>query len=300
MSRHADSLMITLAAGQQGLVTRAQLLAAGLSRHSIDRRSKSGFLRSLHAGVYLIGPVLPPRAREHAAVLACGGGVISHRSAALVREILPQSADDGIVDIVPHDRLQRGRRPGIRAHRITLRHDEIATVERLTVTTPARTLLDLAPTLAARDLEQAFATAERAYPDIRARATALLLRYPRRRGTRALRALVQPGFTPAFTRSRAEEVLLALLRSGGLAQPETNVLLNGFEVDFFWRSARLVVEVDGFEFHASRPAFNADRQRDIALNSAGLRVIRLSWRQITQQRDRTLVQLAQMLARAPT
>jgi hypothetical protein len=72
MSRHADSLMMTLAAGQQGLVTRAQLLAAGLSRHTIGRRSKSGFLRSLHAGVYLIGPVLPPRVREHAAVLACG------------------------------------------------------------------------------------------------------------------------------------------------------------------------------------------------------------------------------------
>src|SRR5688500_10404396 len=154
MSRHADSLMVKLAAGQQGLVTRAQLLEAGLSRHTIDRRSKSGFLRSLHAGVYLIGPVLPPRAREHAAVLACGGGVISHSSAGLLGLILPPAADDGIVDIVPHDRRQRGRRPGIRAHRITLRPDEIATVDCLAVTTPARTLLDLAPTLAARGLEQ--------------------------------------------------------------------------------------------------------------------------------------------------
>jgi len=69
-------------------------------------------------------------------------------------------------------------------------------------------------------------------------------------------------------------------------------------VDCYWRKARLVVEVDGHAFHTSRPAFLRDHQRDAALAAAGIHVLRLTWHQIEREKEKTLVQLAQALARA--
>src|SRR5688500_14187475 len=126
----------------------------------------------------------------------------------------------------------------------------------------------------------------------------LLERYPACKGTRALRALITDPAAASFTRSEAEERLLALIKSAGLARPETNVRVSGYEVDCYWRHAGLVIEVDGYEFHGSKRAFVRDRQRDTALAAAGIRVVRLTWQQLTKDRDRTLVQLALALARA--
>jgi very-short-patch-repair endonuclease len=126
----------------------------------------------------------------------------------------------------------------------------------------------------------------------------LLARYPKRRGTGTLRALLIDGPT-RFTRSQAEETLFELIRSAGLPIPEMNVMLHGFEVDCLWRDARLVVEVDGYAYHSSHRAFVRDRRRDSVIIAAGMRVLRLTWRQLTHERDRTLAQLAQALVVRP-
>jgi very-short-patch-repair endonuclease len=76
-----------------------------------------------------------------------------------------------------------------------------------------------------------------------------------------------------------------------------NVELEGYEVDCYWRAARLVVEIDGYAYHGSHGAFLKDRERDADLAAAGIQVLRLTWQQLTNQRDRTLVQLALVLAR---
>ncbi len=291
-------LLIGMAAKHHGLVTRKQLLNVGLTRNFIDGRVKCGLLRRVHAGVYQFGPVTASRARERAALLACNGGVISHRSAAALWQMLPEQPAMDPVDVVLCTQRHRGVRPGIRVHRGVPGNEEITAVDEVPVTTLARTLLDIG-SVSASGLERALGVAERLQPDLRDQLTMLLARYPKRRGTGTLRTLLADPTSGTFTRSQAEEKLLELVRAAGLPKPEMNVVLHGYEVDCFWRDARLVVEVDGYAFHSSHRAFVRDRQRDSVIIAAGMRVLRLSWRQLTRERDRTLAQLAQALVTRP-
>lgn len=176
-----------------------------------------------------------------------------------------------------------------------LRDDEVTTFEGIPVTTPARTILDLAGSLGARELEAMVARAERKGLATREEVAALVARYPRRPGTRALRALLARGEAPALTRSKPEAEILNLTRTAQLPTPRTNVLLCGHEVDFLFPEARVVFEVDGFAYHSSRASFEADCRRDGLLEAAGYRVIRVTWRQIRNERDAVLVRLGQAL-----
>jgi len=289
-----ESRIVELAAGQHGLVTRAQLLASGLSRDAIRWRVRVGRLRPVQRGIYLVGPLEHPRMRERAAVLACGAGaVVSHRSAGHLWGVC--EARGGPVEVsLPSG--NRGRRPGVRPHRVRLRRDEVTALDGIPVTTPARTILDLAAQASFREVEQAVALAERCGLVGREELERIVARYPRRAGVRVLRAILGAAAGPALTRSEGEERLLALIRKGRLPEPELNVTVERFEVDFLWRRARLVVEVDGFAFHGSRVRFERDRQRDAALAAAGFRVMRVTWRQLASEPEALLVRLAQALA----
>lgn len=292
MGRRMADVVAELAGRQHGVVTRRQLLAAGITRTVIEVRLRRGELRALHAGVYQVGPIAGARLREAAAVLACDG-VVSHRSAALMRQLA--TAAGGVIDIsiAPTRRL---RRPGIAVHRSRLDGADVEELDGIPVTTLPRTLFDFASVATGRELERALAVAERAGAGMRACLVELLARHRSRPGRRALRALLGSG-APVLTRSEAEERLLELIRSAGLPEPAFNVLLHGHEVDCYWRAARLVVEVDGYAWHGTQRAFVRDRQRDSALAATGIQVLRLSWQQLTRERDRTLVQLALAIAR---
>mgnify|MGYP001018653413 FL=1 len=115
-------------------------------------------------------------------------------------------------------------------------------------------------------------------------------------GTRRLRELLDRLDGPRLTRSEAEARLLALLRRSRLPLPSTNVRVGRYEVDMLWSSHRLAVEVDGFAFHGTRAAFERDRVRDADLQALGLRVIRVTWRQIVEEPEATVARLAGMLA----
>jgi very-short-patch-repair endonuclease len=117
----------------------------------------------------------------------------------------------------------------------------------------------------------------------------------RRPGAARLRAVL--GSSPAHTRSKAEERFLALVGRGQLARPEVNVKVCGYEVDFFWRKERLVTEVDGFAYHSSSNHFETDRRRDADLSAAGIRVLRITWRQLVREPEAILVRLALALGR---
>ncbi len=101
---------------------------------------------------------------------------------------------------------------------------------------------------------------------------------------------------PALARSEAEERFLALVRRAGLPEPEVNVALHGYELDLLWRDEGLAVEIDGYAFHGDRDAFEADRRRDAVLAAHGLQVFRITWRQITEEPEATLVLVTQALA----
>jgi very-short-patch-repair endonuclease len=249
-----------------------------MDRNAVDRRVKSRRLKRMHRGIYLVGAVAPALASEMAAVLAGGeAAVLSHRSAAELWKLLTYPANSPIEVTIPVGDRGRSRR-GIRVHRAKLERDETTRRDRIPITAPARTILDLAAAVSARELEQAVALATRRHHASRTSLLSLLARYPRRRGTPALRALLEHRERPALTRSEAEERLLDLIRRADLPAPEVNVQLDGYEVDFLWQGERLVVEVDGFAFHGDRRQFEADRRRDAHLTARGFRVMRVTWR----------------------
>jgi very-short-patch-repair endonuclease len=173
---------------------------------------------------------------------------------------------------------------------------EITTCRRIPVTTPARTLLDLAAGGVFRDFERALAEAQIRRLVRRRELAELLQRNQGRRGSRVLRGALAAETEPVLTRSEAEERLLELVRHARLPPPEGNVRLGEHEVDLLWRKQRLIVEIDGFRFHSSRAAFERDRIRDAELQANGFRVIRVTWRQIVREPDAMLARIARLLA----
>lgn len=289
-----------VAAGQHGLATRPQLLDAGLTPRVIGRLIEQGWLKPVHRGVYLVGPIARPHSREMAAVLACGRHAwVSHGSAAGLWEVRPTAAASEPVDVTVRGRTA-GQRPGIRAYRVAqLDPAERTELNGIPVTTPGRTLLDLAWMLGrrgmVRELEQAVARAERSQLIDGVGLRKVVDRHPGRRGVALLRAIVQEGAEPAFTRSEAEELLLAVIQSARLPMPLVNATVLGYEVDFHWPTFRLVVEVDGFAYHSAQRRFEGDRRRDSALTSAGWRVLRITWNRIVRERDVVLGQIARAM-----
>jgi very-short-patch-repair endonuclease len=128
--------------------------------------------------------------------------------------------------------------------------------------------------------------------------TSLNARSSGRHGARTLKTALQETHEPRLTRSEAERRFLDLIRAARLPAPETNVRVAGYEVDFLWRAERLVVEVDGFAYHSSRAAFERDRRKDAALQAAGLRVVRVTYRQIADEREVLIARIATLHARA--
>ena len=271
-----------LATRQHGVVARWQLLELDLGRKAIDYRISVGRLHVIHRGVYAVGRRdLSLKGRWMAAVLAGGSGaVLSHRSAGALWGFL--GVGSAAVDVTVPGRA--GVSAKVRRHRVRRLHPEdINEVASIPVTTVARTLFDLAEVLDRDRLESAFEAAERnELLDMRA----VLLtaqRSPGRRAHKRLRAILPNLTTPPATRSELERMFNRLCRVADLPPPHLNVLVEGFEVDAVWPARRLIVEVDSWEFHKTRAAFERDRVRDAALQVAGYRVVRVTYRQL---RDR--------------
>ena len=294
-ARDIEPAIAAIAKRQHGVVTRSQLLRIGVPPDVVDRRAGAGRLRRVHQGVYLVGPVTAVRAPEMAAVLACGtSAVLSHWSAAALWKI-PAVQDRAFVHVLVGGRRPASR-PGICVHLAgELRPDEITTIDSIPITTPGRTLCDLAPRLAERDLERAVAETFALRIASQSELSSLVQRYSRRPGIRRLQNLLACASRPALTRSEAEEQFLALIRKAQLREPEVNVRVEGYEVDFLWRVERLVVEIDGRAFHSSDRSFESDRRRDGVLLGAGLRVMRVTWRQIVREPEALLVRLVRAL-----
>jgi hypothetical protein len=229
-----------------------------------------------------------------AAVLALGpGAVLSHRPAGAHWELVRTS---GVCEVtVPRTGLRS--RPGVRVHEAHLPPDEVTTHHGIPVTTVPRTLFDLAAVLPERQLERALNEAEvlRRWDELSL--DRLLRRYPRRRGSRAIRAVLHKrGMGATVTRSELEEQFLALIDGAGLPRPEINVPVEGFEVDAVWRDARVVVELDGRSTHGTVEAFERDRERDRLLQTAGWRPVRITARQMATGTLTLVADLRRLLA----
>ena len=276
-----DAEIARFALRQHGMITGEQMRSAGVSRRRITSLITSGWLLRRYGGVYQLGPFPGPFGPEHAAMLACGSrGILSRWTAATIHVDWPRPR---AVDITFTSGLA-GQRPGIRPHRAgDLLPGDVVTRHGLRVTSPARTLLDLAA-VAPRDvlerlIEEAQVQNVVSSPELLAMAD----RGAGKRGVRRFRVLVDLLDEPLFTRSEAERRLIALCRSKKLPLPQTNVRRAGWEVDAVWETQRLVVEVDGHRYHRTRAKFERDRRKDADLMLAGYRVLRLTWYRLTRE-----------------
>ena len=285
-----DQALAAAAGRQHGLLTRAQLTAAGVSETAISARLKAGRLHRVHRGVYAVGYRSSSlQTRAMAAVLACGpGAVLSHRSAAALWEIGPWRGPLEVTS--PRDRRPRG----IVAHRSrTLTPRDVTTQRGIPVTTVPRTLIDLAEVLTDVALMRVVNEAR-----IRRRVqtlelTAAVTTNNGRRGAALLGRLVDLDGGP--TRSVLEDRFVAFVSEHGLPPPRVNQRVCGHEVDMLWPDARLIVELDGRAFHDQPGAFERDRERDAQLTVAGYRVVRITWRRLAGDPDREAAQLRALL-----
>ena len=287
-----------LAGRQHGVVSHRQLVAIGLGRNAIARRVRAGRLHRLHRGVYAVGH-LPrtPEARWLAAVMAAGAGAaLSHLDAAALWRIY-----DGLGPRIHVTTATRSGQeiPGLLIHRARRLHpDDVTTKDGIPVTTVARTLVDLAGELPEERHRRAIREANfQGLLD----PTALSAAVDRARGRHELRALRKGANTDrGVVRSELEHRFLELVRDAGLPAPETNVRVatkrRVYEVDCLWRSAGVVVELDGRAAHARAEAFERDRERDASLTGIGLRPLRYTWRRVTDDGDEVAAELRDVLA----
>jgi predicted transcriptional regulator of viral defense system len=282
---HLDHEVAKLAARQHGVVERGQLAALGLGRGAIAHRIAAGRLHRIHRGVYAVGhPILTANGHRMAAVLACGpGAALSHASAAALWELRATRATR--IDVTVRGAGGRGKRSRLRVHRVpSLRDDEVTEKDAIRVTTPARTLLDLACSLPRRAMERALDQAEISELFDLRELHAAVDRHRGERGAAALNAaLTHHRAGTTATKSHLEELMLAICADHGLPRPAVNAWVEGLEVDFLFAAEKLVVEADSYRYHHTKRAFERDRERDAILARAGYRTLICSDGQMTRR-----------------
>jgi very-short-patch-repair endonuclease len=294
--RRLDREIAALAVRQHGVVAHEQLIALGLESRAIAHRLVAGRLHAIHRGVYAVGhPVLGIRGHWMAAVLACGpGAALSHASAAALWDMRRTATRS--IDVTA--RRTGRKRPGLRIHRPRrLPPDEVTTREGVPVTTPARTILDMAATLSRSRLEHLLDQAEirelTDYPALDAIAKA----HPGHHGSSRLQRALATYFAGTdLSRSDLEILFRDLCRRHGLPQPRVNHDVAGKEVDFLFAEQRLIVETDSWRYHKTRHAFENDRARDVLTLRAGYRTLRFTDRRLEREPRAVAEAIAVLLA----
>ncbi len=288
-------LVSALANAQYGVVARRQLLEIGLGAEAIRGMLEMGQLLPLRRDVYAAGNLrVNRRGRWMGAVLACGpGAVLSHESSACFwglqgdRPLIDVNADCG--------RQGQMRREGVRLHRCKLRPEECVVEGGIPVTSVARTVFDLAEVVDYERLKQAAQEADR-MKLLRLRDLEGVVEFGRgRRALKPIRRLLSELRAPTTTRSPLEERFADFREAHRLPPPATNVLVLGHEVDCLWPAAKLIVELDSWEFHAHRAAFQRDRVLDSERLVAGYRTVRVTHDRLDHEATTLLAELRALL-----
>jgi hypothetical protein len=284
--------LIALANRQQAQVTRGQLLTLGFSDSSIRSRCRHGRLFRGPDGVYSVGrPASTALERASAAVLACGLGAALSHGGALSLWGFDRRWHEPFHVTVPGDR----RRPGIVIHRAPgLARADVRRHLGIGVTSPARTLLDCAPDLPPRRLARFVADGRREGKLGLSALADVAVRFPYHPGRSALLPLLTASGAP--TRSEFEDLFVAFCARYGLPRPQVNTRVCGYEVDAFFAAEGVIVELDGWEFHRDRQAFEDDRVRDADMLAAGLVTVRITWEWYTRTPDSEARRLKTILA----
>jgi very-short-patch-repair endonuclease len=263
-------------------------LDAGLTDGGVRHRVRAGRLHPRHRGIYVVGTeLLLPGARELSAALACGSEAwVSHRSGGVVMNVMEE--DDGDVDVTIAGG-GRAHRDGIRLHRsICLTDADVGTYDGIPVTSPSRTLLDLATVLTRNDLAWAYnelLIQELITPQ---QVKEILNRTHGHPGSRLLKAIVERDDDPRRSKGKLAALVRSALKRGRVETPIEEETLYGWRTDFYWPQYGLVLEADGFQFHKGPEAWRRDRRKQADLESRGLRFLRTDWEE-AKDRPESLV-----------
>jgi very-short-patch-repair endonuclease len=279
-----------LAGRQHGLVARRQLLALGFNSREIEHRVVRGRLHLVMRGVYAVGwPQLTQRRRWTAAVLACGkGALLSHRSAAALWEIGMERGREIDISVTRRCELKR---PGLRVRgRPTLPPKDIAIRGGIPVTSPIRTLIDVAVELEPLALERSINEADKRELIDPETLRAELDGHAGEPGVKPLRSLLDKR-TFRLSDSDLEILFRPIAMEAGLPLPLTKQIVNGFEVDFFWPELGLVVETDGLRYHRTPSTQARDARRDRTHILTGMTPLRFTHYEIKYERARVRSEL---------
>jgi len=291
-SRNAEAIIARLASRSRGVVTRAELGAAGLTRAEIEHRLATGTLSREHPGVFRVGHRAPdPLARYLAAVKACGdGAVLSGSAAAWLWGLLKGRPQPPEIS-APTERRVRG----LATRHRRLHASEVTTHRGIPITSVPLTLLDLSPLLALEDLARACHEAGVKHRTTPRSVRPVLARRLNTKGAAKLRAVLEG---EPVSLSRLESRFLALLREAGLPLPITNKVASGRRVDCRWPEHRLTVELDSYRFHNSRHAWEADRRREREAYARGDEFRRFTYGDVFERTEALLRELTALLASA--
>jgi very-short-patch-repair endonuclease len=296
LSLPTDLKIAAIMGAQNARAHRKQLLSAGIDRRALDRRVLKGTLIRVHPGVFAIAGVPePPFAEETGALLATGSlSRLSHHSGAVVLEFRIGTARPIHVTVTDG---RCGRRPeGVIVHRsATLAPQDTCIYKGLPVTSPARTLLDIAATLPIKDiariLDQAIAERKVTVAEVED----VRKRNPGHRGAATLRHALQGRTRSRITKSQAETRLKDAIAEAGLPTPLTGTYVLGWECDLYWPEHNLIVEIDDYALHTTRQTYRKDHRRDVEHQLAAHRVLRFTTDQIDEELYVCLVAVASAL-----
>ncbi len=288
-----DERTARAAAQRFGLVTWWQLIRLGATRTEIQTRVRSGLLVRVYVGVYFVGYVREDApAQAMAAVLACGPQACLSFSSAAFLWGLSKRWETPPEITVPGNRQSR---KDIRIHRSrTLTRRDIRHHQGIRVTSPARTVLDIAPRLDDLRLARAVNDARHDHKMSVGQLADVLDRNRNHAGVARLRPYTT--ITTGPTRSEFEDRFQLAAREYALPPHEVNVIVEGMLVDVLFRAERVIVELDSWEFHSDWDAFHTDRERSNAAVAAGYHPFRLTWEDLTERTEEVMVRLSQFLA----
>jgi Protein of unknown function (DUF559) len=273
-----------LAKRQHGVVALRQI---ELSARGVQKRSERGQLHRVHRGVYALSPVLTNEGRLMAAVLVCGdGAALSHRSAGAQLNVRPTAR--ALIEVSVPRGSQRAN-PGIQVHR--QRHMETTVIDGIPCTTLAQTLLDLAEVVPPFHLRKAITRAEHLRIFDLNDVNRVLAHANGRKGAPILASLLAQ-FEPVETESKLEDLFLPLCP----IPPIEQYWIDGYRADFAWPAHRLIAEIDDWETHGTRTAFEKDRERLQGLAADGWRVVPFTYRQVVNAPGRISRILTELLA----
>jgi hypothetical protein len=288
-----DACVAQRAAAEWSVLSLDELRECGLSPDQVTHRLRKGWLHRVYPGVYAVGhPALSMQGKLLAAVKSIGrGAVLSHFSAAALWEFVDW--DNRYPEVV----VPRGggsSHNGIRVHRSSvLEPRDVTRYEGIPVTSPARTLVDLAAVANYHLLRRAVRQAQSLHRVSVPQLVATIRRLGPRRGLANLNRILATG--PAPTRTILEDVVLDLILDGGLAPPDVNrpLLLVGRRVvpDFRWPEQQVVVEADGGAWHDNQLAREDDAERQALLEAHGERVLRVTWSQAITLPGQTIARI---------